>query len=147
MARKLDGVPDGDEEFTFSTEELYARYDNDLLDLVVRTGGATGLGRVARVHAIDEEWTEAWLQWVYGHIHTRDVLDPKTKALVALGMHTVMYNDRGAVSNMKNAIRNGATHKEVIEVILHAAPYRGFPATHRQLDLYRVLRDSGELET
>ena len=53
----------------------------------------------------------------------------------------------GLELNIRMALRNGATQREVIETLLHIAPYAGFPAAWEGLAMadrvFAEERDSG----
>ncbi len=84
----------------------------------------------ARYDAILPGFSTSMMEVAFGHYYTRDGLDDKTRylatvaALAALGGQT-----RPQLQvHIRNALRSGATQREVAEVINQMALYGGFPA-------------------
>jgi len=84
--------------------------------------------------AIQDMATE--LAW--GHIWTRPGLDPKIRSILNLGMLTALGKMPELRTHIRGAIRNGVTKEEIIEVLLQATIYCGFPAG---IDAFRQARD------
>src|SRR5262250_789216 len=68
------------------------------------------------------------LSFVAGQIWTRSTLDLKTRSLCTLAALTALGRTNAIELNVRMAIGNGATKEEIFEVMLHTAPYAGFPA-------------------
>jgi 4-carboxymuconolactone decarboxylase len=68
------------------------------------------------------------LEFVAGRIWTRPTLDLKTRSLSTVAALTALGRTSALELNIRMAVGNGATKEEIIEVILHMAPYAGFPA-------------------
>jgi alkylhydroperoxidase/carboxymuconolactone decarboxylase family protein YurZ len=117
-------------------KKLYDRYDKDALDRGYHIGGDKFLERIAELDELDPAWTKGFVDWVYGTVYRRRVLDPKTRELVTIGEHVVLGNDRAMTTHMKSALRNGATREEIIEVCLNSAVYNGFPKAHHGLAVF-----------
>ena len=117
-------------------EYLYSKYDNDALDSGYASGREGFLSRLEELDGIDEAWAKGFVEWVYGQVYTRRVLDPKTRELVAVGEHVVLGNDRAMTTHMKAALRYGATPEEIREVCLHTTVYNGFPMGHHGLEMF-----------
>jgi 4-carboxymuconolactone decarboxylase len=84
--------------------------------------------------AIQDAATE--LAW--GHIWTRPGLDPKVRSMLNLGMLTALGKMPELRTHVRGAIRNGVTKEEIIEVLLQATIYCGFPSG---IDAFRAARD------
>src|SRR5436309_1606765 len=69
------------------------------------------------------------LGFVAGQIWTRPTLDLKTRSLCTVAVLTTLARTSALELNVRMALGNGATKEEILEVMLHTAPYAGFPAT------------------
>jgi 4-carboxymuconolactone decarboxylase len=68
------------------------------------------------------------LEFVAGRIWTRPGLDLKTRSLSTVAALTALGRASALELNIRMALGNGATKKDVLEIMLHMAPYAGFPA-------------------
>ena len=63
-----------------------------------------------------------------GEIWARPQLDRKTKSLCTIAALAALGRTRGLELNLRMARNNKASREEILEVLLHIAPYAGFPA-------------------
>jgi 4-carboxymuconolactone decarboxylase len=85
------------------------------------------------------------LGFVAGQIWTRSTLDLKTRSLSTIAVLTALGRTSGLELNVRMALGNGATREEILEVMLHTAPYAGFPATWDGMKIAsRVFKDSAK---
>lgn len=69
------------------------------------------------------------VEFAFGDVLSRDVLNLKLKELVTIGMLGVMGTAEPQLElHMRGAIKAGATKEEIVEIILQIAVYAGFPA-------------------
>src|SRR5262249_1029541 len=68
------------------------------------------------------------LEFVAGRIWTRSGLDLKTRSLSTVAALTALGRTSALELNIRMAVGNGATKEDVLEIMLHMAPYAGFPA-------------------
>jgi len=68
------------------------------------------------------------LEFVAGRIWTRSGLDLKTRSLSTVAALTALGRTSALELNIRMALGNGATREDVLEIMLHMAPYAGFPA-------------------
>jgi 4-carboxymuconolactone decarboxylase len=68
------------------------------------------------------------LEFVAGRMWTRSALDLKTRSLSTLAALTALGRTTALELNIRMALGNGATKEDVLEIMLHMAPYAGFPA-------------------
>jgi 4-carboxymuconolactone decarboxylase len=68
------------------------------------------------------------LEFVAGRIWTRSALDLKTRSLSTVAALTALGRTSALELNIRMAMGNGASKQDVLEVMLHMAPYAGFPA-------------------
>lgn len=64
----------------------------------------------------------------YGTIWARDGLSRRDRSLVTLGLLVALKATPQLVYQIRMALRNGLTPREIEEVILHTMPYVGVPA-------------------
>lgn len=83
-------------------------------------------------------WGTAWC---------RDGLELKTRSLITISMLTALGRAQELRGHVRGAVNNGATMKEIQEVLLHAAVYCGMPLA---IDAFRsaheVLKEMGMVE-
>ena len=77
------------------------------------------------------------VEFLAGEGWGRPKLDLRTKSLVTIATLAAMNRTLGLELNIRMALNNGATKQEVIETLLHIAPYASFPACWEGLALAR----------
>lgn len=70
-----------------------------------------------------------------GEVWARPQLDRKIKSLCTISALAALGRNRGLELNIRMAHRNGATREELLETLLHIAPYAGFPAAWEAIAL------------
>jgi len=83
------------------------------------------------------------LEFVAGGIWTRSTLDLKTRSLATVAVLTALGRTNALELNLRMALGNGATREEILEVILHIAPYAGFPAVWDGMQIARRVLGDG----
>lgn len=73
------------------------------------------------------------LQNVFGDLWSRDALGDRTRVLVTLTALAVREQQTQLKHYISSALRVGWTREEIVEVIVHLAPYAGVPAVHNAL--------------
>jgi len=63
-----------------------------------------------------------------GQIWSRPQLDLKVRSLITVAAMTALGRPSGLRLNIEMALNNGASKTEILETLLHMAPYAGFPA-------------------
>lgn len=74
-------------------------------------------------------------EFLAGEIWSRPGLDRRTRSLVTIAALAALGRPRALELNLRMALNNGATREEIIETLLHLAPYAGFPACWEGLAL------------
>ena len=74
-------------------------------------------------------------EFLAGEVWSRPQLDLRTKSLVTIAALAATGRTLGLELNIRMALNNGATRQEVVETLLHLAPYAGFPACWEGLAL------------
>ena len=75
------------------------------------------------------------VEFLSGEVWSRPGLDLRTKSLVTIATLAAMGRPLGLELNIRMALNNGASRQEVVETLLHIAPYAGFPACWEGLAL------------
>jgi alkylhydroperoxidase/carboxymuconolactone decarboxylase family protein YurZ len=120
--------------------------------------GAAAIESLARAHpdhvsehvdwcdALDQNFTKLWLDFAYGGMAGRGILDERTRCLVLVGQFLVMDEMAQFPIHIRNALRH-ATPREVLEVILQAAVYLGYPKIMRAARVFtKTMKELGRLE-
>lgn len=75
------------------------------------------------------------IEFLAGEIWSRPQLDLRTKSLVTIAALAGMGRSLGLELNIRMALNNGASRQDIVETLLHIAPYAGFPACWEGLAL------------
>jgi len=95
---------------------------------------------------LDQNFTKLWLEFVYGGMAGRGILDERTRALILVGQFLVMGDMEQFAIQVRNAVRH-ASPREVLEVLLQATVYLGYPPIVRATRVFRkVMKDLGRLK-
>lgn len=78
---------------------------------------------------LEPEFERYVLAFLSGEIWSRPGLDRRTRSLCTIAALAALGRTNGLALNFRMALRNGATRTEIMETLLHIAPYAGFPAT------------------
>src|SRR5713226_1247102 len=98
-------------------------------------GGQEALRIRAAGRKLSPDFERYVLTFVSGEIWSRPALDRRTRSLCTIAALAALGRTNGLALNIRMALRNGATPAEIVEVLLHLAPYAGFPATWEALVL------------
>ena len=74
------------------------------------------------------DFEEYVVRFLSGEVWSRPGLDRRTRSLVTVATLAALGRPLGLELNVRMALNNGATAQEVVETLLHVAPYAGFPA-------------------
>lgn len=127
--------------------ELRERYGELPIETGSRLQGEFFLRMVEEFDQLDQEWTQGWLNWIYGYQYNRGVVDDRTRVLVIIGECCVSSALVQLPNHIRTALRVGATKEEVLEVILQSAIYAGMPKMIEAMRVYRdLMKDLGLIE-
>jgi 4-carboxymuconolactone decarboxylase len=83
----------------------------------------------------------------WGTTWCRDGLDLKTRSLITLSMLTALGRSHEIRGHVRGAVNNGASMKEIQEVLLHASVYCGMPlAVDAFRSAHEVLTEMGKID-
>jgi 4-carboxymuconolactone decarboxylase len=98
--------------------------------------GASEARRVrAAWRALAPDFERYVVTFLAGEIWARTALDRRTRSLCTIAALTALGRTNGLALNIHMALRNGASRQEIVETVLHMAPYAGFPAAWEALVL------------
>jgi 4-carboxymuconolactone decarboxylase len=75
------------------------------------------------------------VEFLAGEVWSRPQLDLRTRSLTTIAALAALGRPLGLELNIRMALNNGATKQEIVETLLHLAPYAGFPACWEGLTL------------
>jgi 4-carboxymuconolactone decarboxylase len=78
--------------------------------------------------AISPEFESYVVEFLAGEIWSRSQLDLRTKSLITIATTAALGRPRALELNLRMALNNGASRREIVETLLHILPYAGFPA-------------------
>jgi len=108
--------------------------------------GEAGIKVVESLNNTCPDLAEYLIEYAFGEIYTRDILEDKTKEQVVVGALTAMGTAAPQLKvHIHAALHVGCTPEEVREIIIHMCPYAGFPATLNAMGtLMEVLKETGQ---
>jgi len=84
---------------------------------------------IKSIKAIAPEFAKVNVEFPFGELYTRDVLDDKTRELCTVAALTVQGFALPELKvHVKGALNCGASREEIVEVITQMIAYCGFPA-------------------
>jgi 4-carboxymuconolactone decarboxylase len=114
----------------------------------LRQHGADFLDQVAWSDELDPHYTRLWLEFTYGGVYVRGVLDERTRQLVVVGQFVAMNELDELPVHIRAALAAGAQPREVLEVILQSTVYFGYSRARRASVVFRRTMDAlGLLES
>lgn len=77
-------------------------------------------------------------EYGWGFVWSRTELPRATRSLITVALLTALNRPHELVAHTRGALRNGCPPEEIIESVLHCAPYCGIPAS---LDAMRIVQE------
>ncbi|MET9613624.1 carboxymuconolactone decarboxylase family protein [Kitasatospora indigofera] len=117
------------------------------MEVLARIDGEAGERVVSSLADVSPELAHQIAAWGFGEIYARPALAPRDRQLVTLGMLTALGGCEPQLEVHVNAALNvGLTPQEIVESLLQAAAYCGFPkAINATLAAKRVFAERGLL--
>lgn len=85
------------------------------------------------------------VEFLSGEIWSRPGLERRVKSLCTITALAALGRKEGLELNIRMALSNGASRQDIIEALIHIAPYAGFPACWEALVIAdRVFKESPE---
>jgi 4-carboxymuconolactone decarboxylase len=96
---------------------------------------------------MDQHYARIWLEWTYGGLFERGVLSHRVRLLVLIGQCIGMNELHMLGSHIRAALGQGATPREVLEVIIQINVYIGYQRVERAVQIFReILAELGRME-
>ncbi|MEV8099238.1 carboxymuconolactone decarboxylase family protein [Kitasatospora sp. NPDC085879] len=117
------------------------------MEVLARIDGEAGERVVSALSDVSPELAHQIAAWGFGEIYSRPALLPRERQLVTLGMLTALGGCEPQLEVHVNAALNvGLTPEQIVEALLHAAAYCGFPkAINATFAAKRVFAERGLL--
>lgn len=128
------------------------------LKLLIKKHGWLGVstGLIMRPHhhinilhwidTMDSDFAGLWENFCYGDMYSRGMIDNKTRLLCMVGDCLAVGESTNARGHMRGAMRQGASAREVMEVILQTSANFGMPpAWHALENFLEILAEDGRL--
>jgi alkylhydroperoxidase/carboxymuconolactone decarboxylase family protein YurZ len=85
---------------------------------------------------IDSDFADLWVKFCYGGMYARSMIDDKTRLLCMIGDCLAVNEETQARGHMRGAMRQGASAREVLEVIFLTAANFGMPPMLKALEVF-----------
>jgi alkylhydroperoxidase/carboxymuconolactone decarboxylase family protein YurZ len=85
---------------------------------------------------IDRDFADLWVKFCYGGMYSRGIVDDKTRLLCMIGDCLAVGEETNARGHMRGAMRNGASPREVLEVIFQTCVNFGMPPMLAALEVF-----------
>ncbi len=104
------------------------------------------LNVLAWLDTIDSEFAGRWVKFCYQGMYSRGIVDDKTRLLCMVGDCLAVGEATQARGHMRGAMRNGASPREVMEVILQTCVNFGMPPMLHALESFvEIMAEDGRL--
>lgn len=92
----------------------------------------------------DVEFSKLTQEFGWAGMYARNILDDKTRELVAIAALIVLGKLPQLKDHMEMALRVGATKKEILEVILQLVVFAGYPVALNSLSVLKEVLAENE---
>ena len=125
-------------------EQLLAKYGWHSISTRVRLQAHQGYETLKSFDRSDPHYLRLWLDFIYCNMYPRGILDDRMRLLMMVGICLAMNEPVQLENHLRGAMMQGATPREVLEIILHSTAYVGMPTTIMQRRmLEKVLEEDG----
>jgi alkylhydroperoxidase/carboxymuconolactone decarboxylase family protein YurZ len=108
-------------------DEMREKYGARSIDNAMRLSPDDFSEMIEWRDALDPHYAKLWMDYTYGGLFARGVLDDRTRLLVGIAQSVAIGDLDGVEGNLRAALGQGATPREALEVILQAGTYVGIP--------------------
>ena len=128
-------------------EQFLEKYGWQSVSSRIRLQSHQGYETMKSYDRLDPHYLQLWLDFIYGEMYPRGVVDDRTRLLVMVGICLAMNEPVQLDNHIRGAMLLGATPREVLEVIVHSTVYVGMPTTVLTVrNLERIARDLGRYD-
>ena len=118
--------------------KLKQKYGARAIDGLVRAHPDHVAEHIEWCDGLDLHFTKLWLEFTYGGMTGRGILDERKRCLILVGQFLVMEDWEQLSIHLRNALRH-ATPREVLEVLLQATVYLGYPKIMRATRVFTAV--------
>jgi alkylhydroperoxidase/carboxymuconolactone decarboxylase family protein YurZ len=86
------------------------------------------------LEVMDSEFTGMWVKFCYGNMYSRGIVDNKTRLLCMIGDCLAVGEAVQSKGHMRGAMRQGASPREVMEIIFQTSAHFGMPVAWHALE-------------
>ena len=98
------------------------------------------------IDKMDSNFAGIWVKFCYGDMYTRGIVDNKTRLLCMVGDCLAVGEATNSRGHMRGAMRQGASPREVMEVIFQTSANFGMPpAWHALENFIEIMAEEGRL--
>ncbi len=98
------------------------------------------------IDIMDSDFAGLWEKFCYGDMYTRGIVDNKTRLLCMIGDCLAVGEATNSKGHMRGAMRQGASPREVMEVIFQTSANFGMPpAWHALENFIEIMAQDGRL--
>ncbi len=116
-------------EETALREQFMEKYGWKSVSSRIRLQSHQGFESMKSYDRIDPHYLKLWLDFIYGEMYPRGIVDDRTRLLVMVGICLALNEPVQLENHIRGAMLLGASPREVLEVILHSTAYCGMPTT------------------
>lgn len=129
------------------TEAMAEKYGGRSVDNAMRLNPDDFDAMIEWRDALDPHYAKLWMDYTYGGLFARGVLDDRTRLLVAIAQCVAITDLEGVEINIRAALGQGASPREALEVILQAGTYLGIPKVVPAARAFRrIITELGRLD-
>ena len=98
------------------------------------------------IDIMDSEFAGMWVKFCYGNMYSRGIVDDKTRLLCMIGDCLAVGEAVQSKGHMRGAMRQGASPREVMEVIFQTSANFGMPHAWTALENFlEIMAEDGRL--
>lgn len=116
-------------EETALREQLIEKYGWRSAGPRIRYQAHQGYETIKSYDRIDPDYLRLWFDFIYRDMYSRGIIDDRTRLLAMVGICLALDETVQLENHMRGALMQGATPREVLEVIIQSTAYVGMPAT------------------
>ena len=110
------------------------RYREGLAEMRRHLGDSEADQYLAKIEEVSAEFAKVNVEFPFGELYSRRILDDKTRELSAVAALTVLGHALLELEvHVKAALNCGASREEIVEVVTQMIAYCGFPAATNAL--------------
>ena len=99
------------------------------------------------IDKMDSDFAGLWVKFCYGDMYTRGIVDNKTRLLCMVGDCLAVGEATNSKGHMRGAMRQGASPREVMEIIFQTSANFGMPpAWHALENFIEIMAEDGRLD-